>query len=307
MSERKKLYALSGALVAICALFFILNAISSKKSSDFSKEERSNEQNKQQIEQKNKETSESESKKDEDAPKSAFLIPKAKNGATIALILDDAGQNTEFLSRYTSLPFPFAVSVLPELPHTKECAALVRKSGKELMLHQPMQSENLSLYPGPGSIQPEMTTSEIAAIIEKNLENLGGGVRGMNNHEGSLITANAVKMGAVLELCKKRGIYFLDSRTTTQSAASAVSLEMDIPILERNAPYIDNEIDREKMLSRIYETLNFANAHGQAIVIAHVDKSANILPALLLELYPHLIQNGYRFTTPSTLLKKTAE
>lgn len=241
------------------------------------------------------------------AAEPTFDVPKAGPGATLVFIFDDAGQSVDFVRRYTSLPFPVAVSVLPGLPRTKECAALVRRSGRELMLHQPMQSENLSLYPGPGSIQPNMTTQEISALVSANIDELGGGVRGVNNHEGSLITANAVKMGAVLETCRRRGVYFLDSKTTAGSAAAAVSLEMDIPILERNAPYIDNEINRGKMLARIMECLAYANRHGTAVIIGHVDKSADILPGLLLELHPHLVRAGYRFAVPSSLVERSAD
>ena len=230
-----------------------------------------------------------------------FDLPPAQNGATLVFVIDDAGLHVENVRRYTALPFPITIAVLPKLAESERCAAQVRADGKELMLHQPMQAVNLSINPGTGKISPDMTSAEVIAQIRENLASLGGGVRGFNNHEGSLITEDVVKMRAVLETAAGEGIYFLDSRTTAQSTAREVALERDMRIFERNAPFLDNAVTREDMLAEIRKGLVVANKAGYAIIIGHVDKSVHILPVLLEELYPHLVQKGYRFATPSTL------
>lgn len=228
-----------------------------------------------------------------------FAVPPARNGATLVLVLDDAGRSAENVRRYTALPFPLTIAVLPRLPQSRACADAARAAGKEVILHQPMQAMNPRLDPGEGAIRAAMSGAEIAAVIQENLAELGPGIVGMNNHEGSLITADIVRIGLVLDVCRERGIYFLDSRTTAETKAPQAALERDMPIFEKAGPYIDNEIDRDKMLARLYETLAYANEHGRAVVIAHVDKSVDILPALLAELYPLLAAQGYRFATPS--------
>lgn len=228
-----------------------------------------------------------------------FAVPPARNGATLVLVLDDAGRSAENVRRYAALPFPLTIAVLPRLPQSRACADAARAAGKEVILHQPMQAMNPRLDPGEGAIRAAMSGAEIAAVIQENLAELGPGIVGMNNHEGSLITADIVRIGMVLDVCRERGIYFLDSRTTAETKAPQAALERDMPIFEKAGPYIDNEIDRDKMLTRLYETLAYANEHGRAVVIAHVDKSVDILPALLAELYPYLAAQGYRFATPS--------
>lgn len=232
---------------------------------------------------------------------SAFNIPKAKNGAKIVLILDDAGLSVENTKKYTDLPFPLTVAVLPKLSKTKECADLVRQSGKELILHQPMQSLNHNLNPGPGKISVEMSFQEIKDIVTENLHELGEDVKGINNHEGSEVTENVLKIGVVLDVCLENNIYFLDSRTTANSKAPQAALERDMMIFEKSGPYIDNVISRESMLKELYKTLDFANLNGKAIIIAHVDKSVKILPDLLKEMYSELKEAGYTFVTPSML------
>lgn len=230
-----------------------------------------------------------------------FTIPQAKNGATLVIIIDDAGLNVSNTKKYTALPFPLTIAVLPKLSHTKDCAYAVRSSGKELILHQPMQSLNHNLNPGPGKITVDMSFAEISSIVNENLAELGPGVKGINNHEGSEVTEDVLRIGAVLDVCLENKIYFLDSRTTANTKAPQAALERDMKIFEKAGPYIDNVVSREAMLKEMYKALDFANKNGKAIIIGHVDKSANILPALLSDMYPYLIKAGYRFATPSTL------
>lgn len=230
-----------------------------------------------------------------------FLIPPAQNGATLVFVIDDAGMNAEYTKRYASLSFPLTIAVLPKLLHSKDCAYIVRSSGKELILHQPMQSLNHNLDPGPGKISVDMSFSQISSIINENLAEIGPGVKGLNNHEGSEVTEDVLRIGAVLDVCLENKIYFLDSRTTANTKAPQAALERDMTIFEKSGPYIDNIVSREAMLKEIYKSLEAANKNGSAIVIAHVDKSAEILPKLLEQMYPYLIKAGYRFATPSTL------
>lgn len=230
-----------------------------------------------------------------------FDIPKAAKNATVVIVIDDAGRSVENVKRYATLPFPLTIAVLPKLPQSRECAQASIKLGKEVILHQPMQSINHKLDPGPGKITVDMSFAEISSILNANLDSLGPGVKGMNNHEGSEVTGDVIRIGAVLDVCKSRGIYFLDSRTTAATKAPQAALERDMKIYEKAGPYIDNDLTREKMLERMYETLRYANNHGHAIVIGHVDKSVNILPDLLSEMYPYMKAAGYRFATPSTL------
>lgn len=230
-----------------------------------------------------------------------FNIPPAKNAAKLAFVIDDGGMSVANVKKYTALPFPITVAVLPGLPHTAECAALVRRDGKELMLHQPMQAKNLGINPGPGAITPDMDSWAIQQIIEKNLGELGPGVKGFNNHEGSLITEDKLKMTFIIDLAMQKGLYFLDSRTTSQTQARQAALELDTHIMERNAPFLDNAVNREEMLAEIYKGLEVANRAGFAVIIGHVDKSAAVLPRLLEDMYPELVAKGYVFTTPSRL------
>ena len=236
-------------------------------------------------------------------PVPVFDIPPAVKGAVLVFVFDDAGLNPANVKRYTALPFPVTIAVLPKLSHSRECADITRTSGNEVILHQPMQAINLKVNPGPGAILPEMSTFEIASVLKENLSEIGT-VKGLNNHEGSLITQDVIKIGTVLDVADEVGIFFLDSRTTAETKAPQAALERGMQIYERDV-FIDDVITRRVMLSEICRGINIANKKGAAIMIGHVDKSVGILPALLADLYPHLVKNGYRFSTVSNSPVKT--
>lgn len=229
-----------------------------------------------------------------------FSIPQAKNTPKLVFVFDDAGYSTQKLQKYTNLKFPLTIAVMPKLPHSAECAEIARKAGKEVILHQPMQASNLKLNPGPGAITPGMSTFEIADTIKENLLEVGP-VKGLNNHEGSLITEDIIRVGTVLDVAVEKNIYFLDSRTTAATQAPQAALERDIQILERDV-FLDDVVTREDILKEIYKALDVANKRGKAIIIGHVDKSADIIPVILEEMYPQLVAKGYKVCLPSDLL-----
>ena len=229
-------------------------------------------------------------------PKSKYNFPTAKNGAQLIFVFDDGGQNLSHLAPFLKLPFPITVAVLPQIAHSKETAAQVRASGNEVILHQPMQSVNASVNPGPGAIKPEMTDNQIISLLFQNITEIGP-VTGMNNHEGSGITADAEKMATVLQFCSQEGIYFLDSRTNVETKVPYVARELGYSYYERNI-FLDNEKTVDNALKELKKGLDLANKNGSVIMIGHI-WSADFLPAFLQEIYPELKAQGYTFSTVS--------
>ena len=229
--------------------------------------------------------------------KSEFNFPPAKNSAQLVILLDDGGQNLAHLQKFLDLPFPITIAVLPQLAHSKESAAKIRAGGKELMLHQPMQAVNAGVNPGPGAITPNMDEAQIKATLFKNISEIGP-IVGFNNHEGSLITADAEKMEVVLKYASENGIYFLDSRTNVNTSVPAVASALGLSYYERNGRFLDNVKTRENAITEIRRNLDIANRDGVVIMIGHI-WSADFLPAALMEVYPELVEKGYKFTTVS--------
>ena len=226
----------------------------------------------------------------------SFGFEKAKKNAQLIFVFDDGGQNLAQLKEFLELPFPITVAVLPQITHSKEAANLVRKSGNEVILHQPMQSVNAGINPGPGAITPDMTEAQIIAQLFVNIDQISP-IAGMNNHEGSGITANAEAMEIILKTAEQAGIYFLDSRTNVETQVPYVARELGYTWYERNI-FLDNEKTRDNALTELKKGLALANKNGSVIMIGHI-WSADFLPALLKEAYPELKEKGYTFSVVS--------
>ena len=223
-------------------------------------------------------------------------IPDAIGNAKLVFVFDDGGQNLDHLDRFLHLPFPITVAVLPKLLYSKESARKIRASGNELILHQPMQALNLNVNPGKGAITPDMTLDEVASTLRENIEEIGP-LSGLNNHEGSMITEDEVRIGKVLSVANELNLYFLDSRTTSQTRVPQAAMGMGFSYYERNI-FLDNVKTRANVLNEIAKGIEIANKKGSVIMIGHV-WSADFLPQILEELYPLLKQKGYVFTTVS--------
>ena len=214
---------------------------------------------------------------------------RAPYAGNLTFVFDDAGHNLDQLEYFLRLPFPCTIAVLPGLRYSSESARRIRKAGKQVILHQPMQSVDLHINPGPGAVTPGLSAEQIKNIVRKNLEEIWP-VAGMNNHEGSLMTADEAAMSAVLDVVAEKHIFFLDSRTTARSVVAKVAKEKNMAVWER-AIFIDNDKSRAAMETQIKKGLSIARQKGSAIMIGHVFTIE--LAELLTEMYPALIEDGF--------------
>ncbi|WP_253817783.1 divergent polysaccharide deacetylase family protein [Treponema vincentii] len=225
------------------------------------------------------------------------LAPYAGN---LTFVFDDAGHNLDQLEYFLRLPFPCTIAVLPGLRYSSESARRIRKAGKQVILHQPMQSVDLHINPGPGAVTPGLSAEQIKNIVRKNLEEIWP-VAGMNNHEGSLMTADEAAMRAVLDVVAEKHIFFLDSRTTAKSVVPKVAKEKNMVVWER-AIFIDNDKSRAAMETQIKKGLSIARQKGSAIMIGHVFTVE--LAQLLTEMYPALIEEGFSLSAIAQAAQK---
>jgi polysaccharide deacetylase 2 family uncharacterized protein YibQ len=232
-------------------------------------------------------------------------LPKPQGegqGATLIIVIDDVGYNLSQLKPFLNLPFPLTIAILPEVDHTRQAAERSKAAGKEVILHQPMQALG-GANPGPGFIKPGMSAEEIETIVSKNLDSLPEAM-GMNNHMGSAMTRDAEGMRIVLDLVKRRGIYYLDSLTAPDTATAALSRELSMPYWERDV-FLDNSGDRQSILKAIEDGKKTASSKGAAVLIGHVWSAE--LAQTLADIYPQLVEQGYSLSTISRFMIETAK
>ena len=192
--------------------------------------------------------------------------PRQERGI-IALVIDDAGYNLEELQAFLDLPVPLTVAVLPNLPHSTEAARRVLAAGKDLILHCPMEPGG-GEDPGPGAIFTGQSAEEIRRLLDADFASVPGAL-GMNNHMGSKATADEAVMTVVLGYLKSRGKFFLDSRTTADTAGPRIAEALGLSVIQRDV-FIDNEADEDAIAEFFDKAVEEAGAGGTSVAIGHV-------------------------------------
>lgn len=190
--------------------------------------------------------------------------PGARRGL-LAIVIDDAGYDLDALQPFLDLPMPVAVAVLPNLPQSAEAARRVRAAGKEVLLHLPMEPAG-GEDPGPGALLTGLPAAEIERLLDAALATVPG-ASGVNNHMGSKATADPAFMAVVLCALGRRGLFFVDSRTTAATVAAAEADRLGVPVLERRVflDAVDGRVEES-----VEAAIAAASREGRAVAIGHV-------------------------------------
>lgn len=194
-------------------------------------------------------------------------LPQAAVKPRIALIIDDIGFSLKRAERFLQADIPITFSVLPRRCRSVESAMALHAHGHEIMLHQPMEPFSTAVDPGPGAIFVEDQPARIHHVVAENIATLPH-VIGVNNHMGSKYTQQPKKMGPALDVLRTRGLFFVDSLTTGQSAAYNCAREMGVSARRRDV-FIDNQHDVCSVMRQLKRLRNLARRHGNAIGIGH--------------------------------------
>jgi len=185
----------------------------------------------------------------------------------IALIIDDIGFSRSRLDMFIELEMVMTFAVLPRLPMSPLLAEEMHSLGYEVMLHQPMEPADTSVDPGPGAVYVGDEGGRIAAILEENLAAFPYAV-GVNNHMGSRFTECQREMTDVISILKDKGLYFVDSLTTSHSTGYRIVKCLDVAAARRNI-FLDTVVEVSVIRKQLEKLKEFAVKNGAAIGIGH--------------------------------------
>ena len=179
------------------------------------------------------------------------------------------GNSEEALDELLGLGEPVTVSILPYSPYALETASRAHEKGLEVLLHLPLESlnGNGSESGTEGLIRSGMSEEEVRSLVGEDLDRVPY-VRGVNNHMGSKVTADAAMMREILEPIRERGLFFLDSRTSGKSVAYDVAVGMGVPAVSRQV-FLDADGDTGRIRERLFELFRIAQRDGRAVGICH--------------------------------------
>ncbi|MEO5377180.1 MAG: divergent polysaccharide deacetylase family protein [Magnetococcus sp. DMHC-6] len=191
-----------------------------------------------------------------------------KGPIPIVIVIDDLGYNGPISKGITELPVQITLAVLPAGQFSRQITKLGISLGKEVILHQPMEPVGYpKITPGPQALLNNMSSEQREDVLRKNLAQFPE-VVGLNNHMGSRLTNNVEAMDQVMVTLKKKGLYFIDSRTIPKSVAFNRALSAGIPAYHRDV-FIDN-VHQEGAILRQLQTLEtYARKHNGALGIGH--------------------------------------
>ncbi len=189
-------------------------------------------------------------------------------GPRMVVIVDDIGDHPALAESLTDLPFPVTLAILPSRPRTRAIEAMAAAKGKEVILHQPMQPGSYPrVNPGPGALFTDMDSGRIQAILSENLAQVPHAI-GINNHMGSAFTSFPDGMGAVMQVLKEKGLFFMDSVTSPVSVGAEAARRAGVPFYRR-AVFLDNVRNTQAILGQLKSAERHAIKHGRAIAIGH--------------------------------------
>ncbi|MEZ5892288.1 MAG: divergent polysaccharide deacetylase family protein [Parvularculaceae bacterium] len=189
----------------------------------------------------------------------------------IMIIIDDMGVDRKSSERAMTLPGPLTFSFLPYAKGVADQAERAKAAGGEIMLHLPMEP-NGTEDPGPYALRSGMTGAAFIGALDWNLTRFDGFV-GVNNHMGSKLSADPAAMMTILAYLDHKGVFYLDSVTTPNTAARKAAAEVGVKVYARDV-FLDDTPDNagvvKKQLALVEE---IAKETGYAVAIGHPHKA----------------------------------
>lgn len=218
----------------------------------------------------------------------------------LMIIIDDFGNNLKGSKEMLSLEIPLNIAVMPFLDSSSEDAELAYKNGHEVLVHLPLEPKSgKASWLGPKPVMTNLSDEEIRKIVLEAIESVPH-AKGMNNHTGSKATEDERVMRVVLEVCKEKGLYFIDSKTSHQSVVGKIAQEINLPYLE-NQLFFDHEYSKQYMTKQAERLLIKLKEKPFMIAIGHVGIAGDKMHQTLVEYSDRFKENATMMTVSQYL------
>jgi polysaccharide deacetylase 2 family uncharacterized protein YibQ len=194
------------------------------------------------------------------------VVTVADSRPAVAVVIDDLGLNRRGTAALNRLRAPLTLAFMPYATDLDRQTQAARAAGHELLVHVPMEPRSRD-WPGPKALTSKLGPAELISRLRSNLRSFRGFV-GINNHMGSLLTADSGSMDIVMAELRQRELLFLDSRTTADSVAAREAERMQVPFAKRDV-FIDNDLDLSSVLRGLAHAEGIARRQGYAVAMGH--------------------------------------
>ncbi len=188
----------------------------------------------------------------------------------LAIVVDDFGTvGDELLQQWLELPVQINFSIFSGMKYSEETMNRAHAQGRETLVHVPMEPIDYPREnPGDNPILVQMDQARVEKTLLRHLNALPL-CAGINNHMGSLATTDNTIMGWVMGVLKKKGRFFLDSRTSNVSIAFQTAQKARIPAF-RNDLFLDSpDISDATLEARISQVRELGQHRNAVVAITH--------------------------------------
>ncbi len=236
------------------------------------------------------------------ALKYTYRFLDSKDLPPVAIVIDDFGYiGGDLLQGFAELDENITFAVLPDLPNTEKSAKLANVYGHEVILHIPMEEQSKTQKPGAKYIKSGMEESEIKDILKDFISQVPQAV-GANNHMGSGVTAHYETIYAVLDYLDSKGMFFLDSKTSTQSKAVNAAKDLKSDYASRDIFLDVPDVSNATLNNKLREMEKFRGRVEPIIIISHCHNHAKL--TAMQTFVSHLQGMGVRLIPLSDAVKK---
>lgn len=192
----------------------------------------------------------------------------ADSAPRIAIIIDDLGYQLDAGRRAIRLPGPVAYAVLPRAPRARLLAEMAHNSGKEVLLHLPLQAAGHNGPAEPGGITLDTSHAAFRSTFAEAIGVVPFAI-GVNIHRGSLLTRHPGHMRWLMEEMREHGeLFFIDSYTTHESVALQIAAETGVAATKRDV-FLDHDRSADAIEAAFERLKSLARSQGVAVAIGH--------------------------------------
>ncbi len=182
----------------------------------------------------------------------------------LAIIIDDVSSKKQ-LQKILALPIKVTPSIFPPYERAKSNQKLAQGL-QHYMVHLPMQSGK-AYDKQYGTLRVTDSKKKMEARV-KEIRRFFPTARYVNNHTGSIFTANYNAMKTLYGILRQEGFLFVDSRTAASSKVRKIAHESGDAYVARDI-FIDNRATVSSIHQQLRKAVETAKKKGYAVAIGH--------------------------------------
>ena len=213
------------------------------------------------------------------------IKPKGK----ICIVIDDFGTDKNY-EQYFDLHENLVFAVIPNTTYSNQISQQAEQRDIETIVHMPMETDSY-----PDSIYSDVILSsgiskqQIEMRLDLAFSDIPNAI-GVNNHQGSIATANLQLMKDLARCLKDRKKYFLDSYTNPDSKAFTTMRQYGVKTQIRQV-FLDNDAENPSHINnQIDSLLKISKDMEVAIGICHIRPTTY---KVLKNRIPRILEEGY--------------